>query len=629
MSLKREINIRYRLFKRTLRRFLTRRISIRLIVSYVGLAVLPIIVVSVVLISLTQETVQSYIYQRNLETARRASNEIFLFIQGPLTVINTISLTRDIQTMSPFAQSRLINLIKEEQQLFKKIFILDKNGRVVATTSFGEESHDFSTEAFFRTARSGAEYISDVYFTPAHFPVVLIAKPLRRFNQIEGVLVAEIDLKNIWELVDRITIGKKGHAFLVSANGIVIAHKQKEKVLQRFDYSGFPFFKEILNGREGITRSQIDGEEMLLAYAPVPRLKWGIVVEQPISEAFTLARQMENRVVFFVILTAFIATLLGVLAARQFSKPLLALVKGAREYARGNLDHRIHIKQRDELAELAQEFNSMASSLRENQRELQRMERLAALSRFAALVSHEIRNPLNSMNINMQILKRLINKEDVTPDRKVKYLNVISAEITRINDLITNFLTISRPPQLTLIKTDIHMVLEEVVLLQEGRAVASGVEIRRQYASHPIMGMFDHNQLKQVFHNIIINALEAMPNGGKLTIRTEKFFPRTQHQSRAPFVRISFTDTGIGIPSEILKEIFEFYYTTKRTGTGIGLAIAKQIIEGHQGFIYINSEPGRGTTVYIELPLTIEENNESKHTQEAHEPTTARKNSAN
>ncbi len=625
MSLKREIKIRYRLFKRTFRRFLTRRISIRLIFSYVGLAVLPIIVVSVVLISLTQETVQSYIYQRNLETARRASNEIFLFIQGPLTVINTIALTRDIQSMNPFAQSRLINLIKEEQQLFKKIFILNKDGIVVATTSFGEEARDFSKADFFRTARSGADFISDVYFTPAHFPVVLIAKPLRRFNQIEGVLVAEVDLKNIWELVDRITIGKKGHAFLVSANGIVIAHKEKEKVLQRFDYSGFPFFKEILQGKEGISRSQIDGQEMLLAYAPVPRLKWGIVVEQPISEAFTLARQMEKRVVFFVILAALIATFLGILAARQLSKPLLALVQGAREYARGNLDHRISIKQRDELAELAHEFNSMASSLRENQKELQRMERLAALSRFAALVSHEIRNPLNSMNINMQILKRLINKEDVTPDRKIKYLNVISAEITRINDLITNFLTISRPPQLTLIKTDIHQVLEEVVLLQEGRAVATGIEIHREYAPHPIMGMFDHNQLKQVFHNIIINAMEAMPHGGTLTIRTEKFYRNVPPEK--PFVRITFTDTGVGIPSEILHEIFEFYYTTKRTGTGIGLAIAKQIIEGHQGFIYITSESGQGTTVYIELPLTIEEQ-KSEQTQETHEHQTHRKNSA-
>ncbi len=311
---------------------------------------------------------------------------------------------------------------------------------------------------------------------------------------------------------------------------------------------------------------------------------------------------------------------LGIWAARQLSKPLLALVKGAREYARGNLDHRIHIKQRDELAELAQEFNSMASSLRENQRELQRMERLAALSRFAALVSHEIRNPLNSMNINMQILKRLINKEDVTPDRKIKYLNVISSEITRINDLITNFLTISRPAQLTLIKTDIHMVLEEVVLLQEGRAVASGIDIHRDYAPFPIMGMFDHNQLKQVFHNIIINAMEAMPHGGTLTIRTEKV-SHPEHPKESPgFVRITFSDTGVGIPKEILDEIFEFYYTTKRTGTGIGLAIAKQIVEGHQGFIYITSEVGKGTTVYIELPLTIEEDTKNRQHQENHEP---------
>ncbi len=104
------------------------------------------------------------------------------------------------------------------------------------------------------------------------------------------------------------------------------------------------------------------------------------------------------------------------------------------------------MKTQDELAELAQEFNSMAGSLKKNQRELQRMERLAALSRFASLVSHEIRNPLNSMNINTQIAKRSFNRPDISPERKTKYLDVISSEITRINDLVTNFLTIARPP---------------------------------------------------------------------------------------------------------------------------------------------------------------------------------------
>ncbi|NOX36073.1 MAG: HAMP domain-containing protein [Calditrichaeota bacterium] len=600
---KRHLKTRLRLLKRAFRRFLSGKISRRLIFSYVGLGVLPIVVVSVFLISLTQTTVQTYIYQRNLETARRASNEIFLFIQSPLTILNTIAYTRDILEMEKFSQSRLINRIKEENSIFHKIFIVDDRGIVQVTTSFGEEQMDFSQEPFFQTAIQGKEFLSDVYFTPSRFPVLLIAEPLVRFDQVLGVLAAEIDLKNIWDLVDNITIGKTGNAFLLSNNGIVIAHKEKEKVLEKEDYSGFEFFRQLQQGLEGITHYTMDGETMIAAYAPIPKLGWGIVIQQSQQEAFTLAFQMQKRVIFFVVLTTVIAMILAYLAVQRLTSPLVELVRGVREYASGNLNHRIRLKRQDELAELAQEFNSMARSLQQNQKELQRMERLAALSRFASLVSHEIRNPLNSMNINMQILKKLINRADVPPDRKVKYLNVLSSEISRINDLVTNFLVIARPPELNLIRTDIHRVLEEVLLLQEARANAEGITIRRRYANSDITGMFDHNQLKQVFHNIVVNALEAMPNGGELTVRTEIIQRDKSSDQSQRYVRITFQDTGRGIPPEIIKEVFEFYYTTKKTGTGLGLAIAKQIIEGHQGFIYINSWPEKGTKVFIELPI--------------------------
>ena len=600
---RRHFKTRWRLLKRAFRRFLSGKISRRLIFSYVGLGVLPIVVVSIFLITLTQSTVQTYIYQRNLETARRASNEIFLFIQSPLTILNTIAYTRDILEMEKFSQSRLINRIKEENSIFHKIFIVDNRGIVQVTTSFGEEQMDFSREAFFRTAMQGKEFLSEVYFTPSRFPVLLIAEPLVRFDQTLGVLAAEIDLKNIWDLVDNITIGKTGNAFLLSNSGIVIAHKEKEKVLEKEDYSGFAFFEQLRQGLEGITRYTMDGETMIAAYVPIPKLGWGIVIQQSQQEAFTLAFQMQKRVIFFVVLTTLIAMVLAYLAVQRLTSPLVELVRGVREYASGNLNHRIRLQRQDELAELAQEFNSMARSLQQNQKELQRMERLAALSRFASLVSHEIRNPLNSMNINMQILKKLINRSDVPPDRKIKYLHVLSSEISRINDLVTNFLVIARPPELNLIRTDIHRVLEEVLLLQEARANTEGIKIHRRYANDEITGMFDHNQLKQVFHNIVINALEAMPHGGELTVRTEVVQRDKSSDQSQRYVRIVFQDNGRGIPPEIINEVFEFYYTTKKTGTGLGLAIAKQIVEGHQGFIYINSWPNKGTKVFIELPI--------------------------
>lgn len=597
------LETRFKILKRALRQFFSRRFSTRLIASYVALGAIPLITISIFLISVTKDTIQEYIHQRNLETARRASNEIFLFIESPLTILQTTALTGDIILMERFSQSRLINKIKDENPIFQKIFILNEKGTIQATTSFGEEMKDLSSEAFFKSTLQGSEYVSDVYFTPSRFPVLLIAEPIRVYNQVVGVLAAEIDLKSIWDLVDNIQIAKTGFAFLISANGIVIAHREKEKVLEKEDYSNYAFFREIQQHSQGVMVIPIDNVSCITAYAPIERLNWGVVIQQSEEEAFIFAKQMQIRVYILVAITTIIAVILGFLSVQRFTRPLVQLVKGAREFARGNLNHRITIKRQDEIAELAEEFNSMAGSLLKYQNDLKRMTRLAALSRFASMISHEIKNPLNSMNINMQILKRLFHREDVPPDRKIKYMDVLSSEISRINALINNFLAISRPPELSLHLTDVHKILNEVTLVQEAHAIAEGVRIQKEFIKGEILGMFDFNQLKQVFHNIIVNAIDAMMDGGELKISTHVVSKKNGRSEENGHVRIEFADTGIGMSKEALKEAFEFYYTTKPTGTGLGLAIAKQIIEGHNGTIYIRSQEGSGTAVSVELPI--------------------------
>jgi signal transduction histidine kinase len=598
------LGTRWKILKRLLKRYLAQRISRRMILNFVGLGVLPILIVSFILISLTQNTVESYIYDRNMEIARSASKEINLFIKEPLTILTTIAQTRDILEMERFTQSRLINKVKAGNPIFQKIFILDQTGLVVVTTSFGEELNDFSNSPVFSETRAGRIYYSQVYLSPSRFPVMQIALPIRKYNTVEGVLACEIDLKAIWDKVDKITLGKTGNAFLISSDGSVIAHREKERVLNKESYKDYAFYPELSKGNEGITFYKNEDEEIIAAFAPIKELSWGIVVQQSVSEAYELARKMRNRVFIIVIATTLLALILAYTTVKRITNPLEILVKGVRKYGEGNLDHRIQIQRQDELAVLAGEFNQMAESLDRNQKRLRRMERLAALSRFASLVSHEIRNPLNAMNINMQILRRLITQQESPPDKKIKYLNIISSEISRINSLVTNFLAITRPPELNLIRSDIHQILEEVIMTLEGQANTSEILVKRQYSNESLYGMFDYNQLKQVFHNIILNAFEAMPDGGQVNVKTTLVTKkdRNVHEKR---IKIAFSDNGFGIPKQKLNEIFDFYFTTKKTGTGLGLAIAKQIIEGHKGTIVVESKEKKGTTVFIELPLEV------------------------
>ena len=598
------IGTRWKLIKRIIRQYLERKIQRRMILNFVGLGVLPIIIVSIILIQLTENTVRSYIFDRNLEIARGAKKEIELFIEKPLTILGTLLQTRDILEMERFTQSRIINKIYQKyNQIFQKIFILDPSGKAIVTTSFGEEFKDYSMETYFNVAMQADTFFSQVDFTPSRFPVMQISLPIMKYNTVEGVLVGEIDLKFIWNLVDTIKVGRTGSAFLISSDGSVIAHHDKQLVLNRESYSNFFFYSELMDGNENVDIYEYQGKEMIAAYAPIADLRWGIIVQQTSIEAFELARKMRNRVTIFIFIMTLLALGLAYTTIKVITKPIEFLVQGVRKYAGSNLSHRIKVERHDELAVLANEFNAMADSLEKNQKQLREMERLAALSRFASLVSHEIRNPLNAMNINVQILRRLISQADSPPDNKIKYLNIITTEINRMNNLVTNFLAIAKQPELNLIRSDVHQILEEVVLILEAQAKSLGIQIKRSYAGDSLYGMFDHNQLKQVFHNILLNAFEAMPNGGLVTVSTSILNSKNQTTTERSKLLIEFDDTGHGISKQNMNEIFELYYTTKKTGTGLGLAIAKQIIEGHRGDIRVESEEGIGTHVLIELPL--------------------------
>ncbi|OPX32753.1 hypothetical protein B1H10_07100 [candidate division KSB1 bacterium 4484_188] len=328
---------RWKIVKRLLSRYLAQKISRRMILNFVGLGVLPIIIVSFVLINLTQSTVQSYLFQRNMETAKRASDEISMFIKEPLTILTTLVQTRDILEMERFTQSRVINKIKASNAIFRKIFILDQFGRAVVTTSFGEEQKDYSEEVAYRIAMAGQVYYSQVYFTPSSFPVMLLALPIKKYNSVQAVLVGEIDLKTIWDLVDNITIGKTGNAFLLSSDGSVIAHPEKQRVLKEESFATYPFFQEMVKNKEGITFFSRQDAQMIAAFASISELGWILVVQQPEIEAFDLARKMRNRVIVLVVLTTLLAILLATATVKRITSPIEFLVAGVREYARGNL----------------------------------------------------------------------------------------------------------------------------------------------------------------------------------------------------------------------------------------------------------------------------------------------------
>lgn len=230
--------------------------------------------------------------------------------------------------------------------------------------------------------------------------------------------------------------------------------------------------------------------------------------------------------------------------------------------------------------------------------ELLQMEKFSLVAELAAGTAHEIRNPMTTLRGFLQVLSK-----EFRPETKGnEYCSLMIDEIDRANAIIKEFLLLTKPAAPKIRETDIHVILEEIFILIESKSLLENVELRKRYVKSMPLVHADPAQIKQVFLNLATNAIQAMPAGGHLTISTS-----TENQK----VIIRFTDTGQGMDEIQLLRIFDPFFTTKEQGTGLGLTISYRIIESHQGRLYAESRPGKGTTFTVELPASTEENAEN------------------
>ena len=206
---------------------------------------------------------------------------------------------------------------------------------------------------------------------------------------------------------------------------------------------------------------------------------------------------------------------------------------------------------------------------------------------------HEIRNPLNSVNLNLQILEEDLSAENANSSSDLqKRVQRIRREVERLDRILTDFRRYANLPPLTFETCDLAVLIEEVLDFNEPEAQKQNVQVNREIQALPLVQL-DQSQFKQALLNLIINGVQAMEDGGTLTVRAK---PLNEG------VQIEVEDTGLGIEPEQFDKIFDLFLSTKEEGTGVGLTIVKQIIEGHGGRVNVESNPGQGTTFSILLP---------------------------
>ncbi len=322
----------------------------------------------------------------------------------------------------------------------------------------------------------------------------------------------------------------------------------------------------------------------------------GIIIGFQLSTVTDVWNQYKT--IFYGLMVAVIsvlAVILGYLIARGISNPIRRLVGGVEQISKGNLDHQIRVRSHDEIRDLSTAINRMAEELKQKKEiesQIYTQDKLASLGQLTAGIAHEIRNPLGSIKSYAGILRDTLLKNG----KEREIAQIISDQVDRLNTFITDFLNFAKTQEPKIVSTSLGVIFDRTIKLVQTQYSKEKYTIEFLPQCRDGNIEVDPQQIQQVFLNLIINACQAMPYGGRLKIY---YAPNTEKK----LFQISFEDEGKGISEEDLTKIFRPFFTTRQEGTGLGLWIVQQIVARHNGQMEVKSSVGKGTTITVYLPM--------------------------
>jgi len=582
--------------KRFLLNLFYRKLWIEIAVILVILVTIPLALLGISLLDTSQEAMRKAVLNNHKEIVTRAAQEIRLFIKGPEDLLNTTATMLRTVYPAPWKQETMLVELVLNQPVFMRASCVDLSANVLASSELGRGLKWDYPEDALEAIKSRKSYISAVKILDNHTPYLTMAVPVKKAGKTVAALIADVNLRGMWEIVDSIRLDKTGRAHLVSSDGTSIAHQDKKKVLKNENLGGRKDVGLALAGKTGaIELEDESGKKWISSYAPIPGLGWGIVLRQERAEAYLFSKMMKTQSLIIIALSELAAILVSIFMGRVLARPVRNLVSRIKRVAAGDLDHKIKIRRRDEIGELVGSFNDMTKKLKR----AKARERLSAVGEAAAWIAHEFKNSLVSIKAFVQLFPhKHTDKEFVD-----RFSKLMPGEISRWEYMLKELSEFSSHSNLEIARTNVKELLSNALEIMTEKFIEKEIDVKYNARDDNFQIKADAQRLKQVFMNLIINAVNAMPGGGSLAVFMDLI--DSEGSGGPAYIRVGIKDTGSGIPEDALEKIFEPFYTTKKGGMGLGLTISRGIVEQHGGSIEVKSEIDTGTTFIVKLPLDM------------------------
>jgi two-component system NtrC family sensor kinase len=514
--------------------------------------------------------------------------------------------TAQIKKGTVFDNEKILKTFLERSPYYTRIEMLDPDGHEVAVAceKEAEQCNDEGTlpleDRTIDQIKQGTS-VTEVMALPFRKGYHLyFSRPLNGpTGESTGKVVLDFDYGKVLELVRSVVIGIEGYAFMVDHLGRTVGHPRFRPYEYNLSKYSDPRLREfvvnMICGETGWKRYNYLGEKAA-AYAPIRVMDWSVAVSIPIEEFTKEAKSLRKQMIEVVIVTLLMAAFVLVILSYNLLRPIKRLAAATERIADGDLEQEIPVNSSDEMGMLTLSFNRMMENLKKMRDELVRSEKLIAMGKLSAGVAHEIRNPLNAMKGAIVYLRRRRPEDELI----LEYTQLILEEVERLNRFVTEFLSYACQPPPRMTPEDLNDLIRKAIALFEEELREKEIILVKDLDPDLPMLPMDSSQIGQVLANLLINAMDAMPEGGTLEIKT-RTFRGTESQDSPGRVVMTMRDNGFGISKDDLKGIFDPFFSTKENGAGLGLPISLRIVENHGGAFTIESREGEGTTLTLEL----------------------------